>query len=84
MEMNADSKRKPRQSDRILAERARRHKRRRSTTPLKTPFRHPTPFPSNSPLHLLRITTERLTANGSKPALDQKQALLRSTSWLLQ
>jgi hypothetical protein len=25
MEMNADSKRKPRQSDRILAERARRH-----------------------------------------------------------
>jgi len=33
-------------------------KRRRSTTPLKTLFRRPTQFPSNNPLHLLRIMTE--------------------------
>jgi len=33
-------------------------KGRRSTTPLKTLFRRPTQFPSNNPLHLLRIMTE--------------------------
>jgi hypothetical protein len=47
-------------------------KRRRSTTPLKTPFRHLTQFPLNNPLHLLPITTESVTA-GLMSALGQKQ-----------
>ena len=48
-------------------------KKRRSTTPLKTPFRHLTQFPLNNPLHLLRITTESVTANGLMSALGQKR-----------
>jgi hypothetical protein len=38
MEMNADSKRKPRQSDRILAERARRHQEEALDDALKNTF----------------------------------------------
>ena len=37
-------------------------KRRHSTTPLKTPFRHLTQFPLSNPLHLLQIMTESVTA----------------------
>jgi hypothetical protein len=43
-------------------------KRTRSTTPLKTPFRHLTQFPLNNPLYLLQITIESVTANGSMSA----------------
>src|SRR5215471_19670561 len=50
-------------------------KRTRSTTPLKTPFRHLTQFPLNKPLYLPRITIESVTANGSMSALGQKQTL---------
>jgi hypothetical protein len=53
-------------------------KRRRSTKPLKTPFRHLTQFPLNNLLHLLRITTESMTANGSMSALGQKQTSAQS------
>jgi hypothetical protein len=43
-------------------------KRRHSTTPLKTPFRHLTQFPLNNPLHLLRIMTESAYVRfGSEP-----------------
>jgi hypothetical protein len=52
-------------------------KRRHSTTPLKTPFRHLTQFPLNNPLHLLLITTESVTANGLMSALGQKRTLKR-------
>jgi hypothetical protein len=38
-------------------------KRRRSTTPLKTPFRHLTQFPLSNPLHLQQIMTENVTVN---------------------
>jgi hypothetical protein len=58
MEMNADPKGKPRQTDRILATRRGDTKRKHSTTPLRTRFRHLTLFPLNNPLHLLQIMTE--------------------------
>ena len=48
-------------------------KRRRSTTPLKTPFRHPTQFPLNNPLHPLLIMTESVTPNGLMSALGHKR-----------
>jgi hypothetical protein len=43
--------------------------------PLKTPFRHLTQFPLNNLLHLLRITTESMTANGSMSALGHRVGL---------
>src|SRR5215472_8744371 len=55
-------------------------KRTRSTTPLKTPFRHLTQFPLNKPLYLPRITIESVTANGSMSALGQKQTFRKVQS----
>src|SRR5215472_16372717 len=53
-------------------------KRRHSTTPLRTPFRHLIQFPLNSPLHLLRIMTESVTSNGQDgPAITSASIRFR-------
>jgi hypothetical protein len=65
MEMNADPKRKPRQIA-FAPSAPDDSKRRHSTTPLRTPFRHLTQFPLNNPLHLLRIMTESQGRRGER------------------
>jgi len=81
MEMNADSKRKPRQRDSILAERARRRQEEALDDALKNTF--PASDPVSNPLRLPRITIERMAANGSTSALGHEWTCKRSGEYSL-
>ena len=73
MEMNADLKRKPRQRDRILAERARRRQEEALDDALKNTFPASDPVSMNNPLHPVWIMTESVTAKGLMSALGHKR-----------